>query len=694
MDKFWNYFTDIGLKDRLETSEKKKVVLLNVISVSWSLLIVLLVAKEVISYVVGKASFQQLVSATTSDILQLVVFVVILELQYNHKYKYARWIFIWGITVRAIVFLNFIRPGELTEYGLIQIPLLALLLFDRTIIHLGFLGISVIASFATIYRPELYEGKPHLDPFVLTVFYIGVFLAVKYFKEANLKSERLLGAEKTAAQKKTKIIAEQKKELEQLSTFKDHFFVNISHEIRTPLTIIKGYAHQLSVDSGIKKAEAIYYESVKIQRLVDNIIDLSRLDKQQIAIQKKKTNLYAILHRVAQDFEPLFSEKGISLSTNVPNQDLYIMADAVLIESLLNNLLFNAYKYGDENGQAAIQIVASPENLNIEVFNTGQGIAETELNQVFEPYYRAKSQDNQQGSGLGLAVARGIAEEHGFWLTAESMVDVYAQFILRIPAKSILPSVGLANNEANNRPSAKQNILLVEDNLNMQAYISSLSILKGYSVILAKNGTEALDAISNEPIDLIITDFMMPGMDGLELIEQLRIQGVMVPVIVITAQTSQNNKLKLLRAGIDGYLTKPFMEEELKMLITKSLNYNKNRIEYLKEEASQDVLPPNELQKFHLLLDNIIEENLSDGALNVKFISDQLHMTERTLFRRVKELNGSTPAKYINEYRLRKAKLFYEENQFKNIRQLALAVGYQNSTRFKQKFRTAYGIDL
>ena len=94
------------------------------------------------------------------------------------------------------------------------------------------------------------------------------------------------------------------------------------------------------------------------------------------------------------------------------------------------------------------------------------------------------------------------------------------------------------------------------------------------------------------------------------------------------------------------------------------------------------------------MLDNIIEENLSDGALNVKFISDQLHMTERTLFRRVKELNGSTPAKYINEYRLRKAKLFYEENQFKNIRQLALAVGYQNSTRFKQKFRTAYGIDL
>ena len=134
MDKLWNYFTDIGLKDRLETSEKKKVVLLNVISVSWSLLIVLLVAKEVISYVVGKASFQQLVSATTSDILQLVVFVVILELQYNHKYKYARWIFIWGITVRAIVFLNFIRPGELTEYGLIQIPLLALLLFAFIII--------------------------------------------------------------------------------------------------------------------------------------------------------------------------------------------------------------------------------------------------------------------------------------------------------------------------------------------------------------------------------------------------------------------------------------------------------------------------------------------------------------------------------------------------------------------------------
>jgi signal transduction histidine kinase/DNA-binding response OmpR family regulator len=599
------------------------------------------------------------------------------------------------------------KPGELVELFMITTPLVAVVLYDRFSVHLAFLLISLGAALASHYWFQDYD-LPGIVLVVISITFMMTFLTVVYLKRMDQEKEKLLAIERNKALADKKTIEAQAAELRELHQFKDHFFANISHEIRTPLTLISGYARRLNRQTDGDRVQQygkiMADKSADIKELIDSIIDLSKLDAQKLTLNKAPVNLSRLLQKIYSDFRDLFSKQGVDIQISVPDQPVFINGDAVLMARAINNLVTNALKFTPPDGIVRLKMQVESK-LTIEVYNTGIGIPEADLPRIFERFYQSDNDiTRSQGSGVGLSIARGIVELHGYRIWAESKVGQYARFLVSIPAERFwegeapsVPTVARASSDGlpSTSPSAKR-ILLVEDNPDVRNYIREIEAMGAYTVLEANHGGEALEVLSEQSVDLIITDYMMPHTSGLELVKQLKQREYKQPVLVITAQTDQRNKLDMLRLGIDGYLAKPFLEEELVMMVRRALEHDEARRIFAQQGFYPDkvLLLPDELAKFNRNLRVIIERNISNQQFSVADICQELGINERTLYRKVKELSGCPPAKLIAERRLLRAKAYYDQGTYRSVRQLAQAVGYKNGTYFAEKFRARFGIEL
>lgn len=699
MKNWYSLFVSLGIRNTTQSnSEIKRIKLFNTFCYCWYATAVILL----LNYL------------TKSPILYVNVFVhfiqlmVIIASQYIHTkghYEMGRFMFAMMLIVNSFVFGNFIKQGQLLEFYLILAPAVSLVLTDNKKINYS---IFVVAFLSFIIPNHFFQHYPTINfysPALVCLFFL-FYILTNYFKKQNNQIEKLLELERDKVIADKIILEEQRNKLDQLNEFKSHFFVNFSHEIRTPLTLIQGNASRINLQGSItenqEKIQNINHQVAQIQNIINNIIDLSKIDSNEFTINCSKVVLRAFLEKHYADFVALFQKKDIQFELKMNAPEVVVMMDEDLMSKSINNLLSNALKFTPKKGRVVIE-VSLERDLIINIKDTGIGIPESDLDKVFERFFQSKNDiTKSQGSGIGLSFTQSILEAHQFDISLSSIPNKETVFTITIPKKAIeyRSDVLKTNNTVpRNNPinkiqtpvskTSKNSILIVEDNEQMRHYLKE--VLENYHITEAENGQEALEILERQSFDIIITDYMMPVLDGEGLVLKIKEQELKTPIIVLTARSDQEGKLNMLRLGIDGYLNKPFVEEELHLMIRKSLQTiaSIQSFETTLENEEKESLTLF-ADKFNEELNQFIFAQLHSPTFGVEDIALHMKVSKSTLNRKTKAILGQTPQELIMEARFQKAKTVRYENPHATKKEIAESVGITNATYFFTKLEERF----
>jgi signal transduction histidine kinase/CheY-like chemotaxis protein len=698
MRNWYDSLVSIGINSTNQSnSEIKRIKLFNTFCYCWYATAVILLfnylTKSPILYLNVLVHF-----------LQLMIIILAQYLHTKGKYETGRFMFAMMLIVNSFVFGNFIKKGQLLEFYLILAPAVSLVLTDNKKINYSIFALAFVC-FA--FPNSFFKHYPDINFFgpALTCLFFLFYILTNYFKKQNNKIENLLELERDKIVADKIILEEQKSKLDQLNEFKSHFFVNFSHEIRTPLTLIQGNASRInlkgSVEDNQEKINIINSQISQIQSIIDNIIDLSKIDSNEFTIHCKKVILHSFLEKHYLEFKELFQKKEIQFNLKIDIPEISVFMDEDFMSKSINNLLSNALKFTPKKG--IVEIVVSLENdLIIKVNDTGIGIPEHDLDKVFDRFFQSKNDiTKSQGSGIGLSFTQSILEAHQFEISLSSIPNKSTTFTITIPKKAIeYSSVKMKKNNStrndvskviriNKSKPSERSILIVEDNEQMRNYLKE--VLEEYQITEAENGQEALEILQQQSFDVIITDYMMPVLDGEGLVLKIKEQELKTPIIVLTARSDQEGKLNMLRLGIDGYLNKPFIEEELHLMIKKSLKSLDSM------QSFEATLPTEEKEslsvfanKFNQELNELIHQQMHSPTFGVEDIALHLNISKSTLNRKTKAILGQTTQEIIMEARFQKAKALQIENPYATKKEIAESIGITNATYFFTKFNERF----
>ncbi len=503
--------------------------------------------------------------------------------------------------------------------------------------------------------------------------------------------------------------------IEELNATQSRWFTNIAHELRTPLTLILGplknvlsSPNQLSTNEA-KELEIAHKNAQQLLKLVNQILDISKMEVGQLSLDRKPINLSALVRQSTAFFSSYATYKHIELTTSIEN-DIYILADEEKIKNILINLISNALNFTHNKGLVTISVNYDEPKRFIAVIikDTGDGISPDDLPNIFNRFYQAKNKGSlhQGGSGIGLALSMEFAKLHGGNITANSVLGKGSEFILELPmslqCEEIIEEEQEVLTDDNStistsfgiRSSEKPNLLLVEDNPDMQEYISN-SLKDGYHIVQAVDGVDALEKLKNYTPDLIISDVMMPRMDGLAFANKIKESSKfkVIPFITLTARADEEAKLEALRIGIDDYVVKPFNLEELKTRANNLLvNYKERKlaIEESKSMMDEEANLSYDEQLIQKLTEKV-NEHIDDNSFSVKELADYASMSESTLHRTLKKVTGLTPGQFIREIKLQRALKLFELRTYRTISEVVYAVGFDNKTHFSKLFKNRFG---
>lgn len=528
-------------------------------------------------------------------------------------------------------------------------------------------------------------------------------------------------------------------QLRQLDAAKSRFFTNISHELRTPLTLILAPLEDAldkvtskPIKSNIQLAHS---NSKKLLNLVNEIMDLSKLESGKMQSNETNVNLEKLLRRIFYSYHSLAQLRGfiLSFSYHLPN-DIGVMIDVEKLEKVLNNLLSNAFKYSHIGGAITLRVShdhlrqASLNNsskhnkslaalkkkmLKIEIQDTGKGIPPAELKKVFDRFYQIQdgSEPLQGGTGIGLAYAQEIVRFLDGELMVESEMGKGTNFIIYLPFKKTKIKVvseddfdrqnqsqQLAAPQSWKVENGQAKVLIVEDNPEMSKFLVQ-TLSNHYHCTTALDGNIALELLKDQKFDLITSDVMMPNMDGFEFLKHLKMLEKQrhTPVILLTARAMEDDKLKGFSLGIDDYLTKPFNVKELLARIQNLLKNKASREEFsadksnkLNEEKPEESL--NHEEKQLKMAETIVYENIDNNQFRVEDLAKKMNYSRRQIERIIKKLTGLTPAGFIREIRLQRARILLENRQFATIAEVRYAVGLDNASHFSKIFQERFGV--
>ena len=624
----------------------------------------------------------------------LIMYAVVFYINYKGFYKVAALIFIFYLIFGFFLFGAKLTPNIFAEFNLLIIPCVALMLFRKLLIPILSL-ITSFTAFSIVFRYHTSYGNSNHFPEYFVLF-TSLFVIVNYFKNNNLKNEKLLKNEKNT-------IKEQANELKRLNEFKSHFFVNLSHEIRTPITLIKGYTSKIKLkknDDNKQNIDIVNSQIQQVENILNNILDLSKLDANKLYLEKQQITLPSFLNKHFTHFKGLFLEKKIHFKINNPIPEIAIDMDANLVSKSINNLLSNALKFTSEKGTVEIKVTLN-EELKIAIIDNGLGIPNKDLDKVFERFYQSKNDITQsQGSGIGLTFTKSILEAHGFSIDVTSEPNVKTEFIITIPKKHFISSIKndiIFNIRSTNQPlenikinKEKPTILVVDDHEQMRDYLKG--ILNNYNILEAENGQEALTVLKNKSVDLLLTDYMMPVMNGEELVKNVKKLQLKIPIIIITARVDDFAKLNMLRIGVDGYLNKPFVEEELLLFIKNSLKAYYNIIAF---EEALSVKEQEEINQYSVTFTReitaLIKNRISEINFGVQDVANHFDISKRTLNRKVKSILGQTTQQLIIQARIEKARELQIKKPNMSQKEIASTVGMSNAVHLFKKLSEFYG---
>ncbi len=560
---------------------------------------------------------------------------------------------------------------------------------------------------------ELQRQRERSDRITMIVLSGSIFILIvasAVVIRQNQKTKRqnkLLASQKAEIESASAVISEQATKLREVDRMKSRFFANISHELRTPVTLIAGMLEFIRESKNSQKEQErlsiALGNSRKLNAIIEEMLDLTRLEANRIELKKETMAVQPWLNRVVTAFDSFAEEKNIRLIVDhIISQSLYIDADKHRFEKIFNNLIYNAIKFTPSGGWIRIRTSLSTDktNIDIQVSDSGQGIAEEDLPHIFDRFYQGQSGVQVQGgTGIGLSIAKDLTSLHGGEISVESKPGEGAIFSLKFPLvepPSASDHIALESEEEFVWKEFRKTplVLLVEDHGEMRNYVSDL--LVGHcEVASVGNGAEALRWLVHKNPDLIISDVMMPVMDGFTLLSKLktdeRLQNI--PVIMLTARASEEDKLEGLKLGIDDYVVKPFNALELKIRIQNLLVNQDRRREWLLKPVEQEEQSEAGATTDVLItkIKDYVEKNIDKPLISVPDMARHLGLSERQLYRRTGELTGLAPAQLIKEIRLKKAYQLLIDKKVSKLADLALSVGYESPGYFSRQFAQQFG---
>jgi signal transduction histidine kinase/ligand-binding sensor domain-containing protein/DNA-binding response OmpR family regulator len=521
-----------------------------------------------------------------------------------------------------------------------------------------------------------------------------------YFKAVRARNKRKID------------IFEREKERE-IYTSKIEFFTNIAHEIRTPLTLIKMPLDKLlderSLDHSI--TESLHMIRKNTNRLIDltnQLLDFRKAEANTFSLNFTKTDINEVLEEMYALFLSAAEKKNIRLTLETPSIPLHAFVDEEALKKIVANLVNNAIKYGGTYVTVRLlPFTSEDKSFHIEFRNDGYLIPVALKEKIFEPFYRIKESEKEAGTGIGLPLARSLAELHKGSLEWKASGDNANIFLLSLPFHQQREMNLKEEDNAESRSlkqveetatafeTDKPLLLLVEDNKDILNFIhKELSV--SYNILRAYNGVEALEILKKEVVQLVISDIMMPVMDGIELSRQLKndIQYSHIPIILLTAKNSIQSKIEGLEVGADAYIEKPFSIGHLQAQISSLLN-NRNIIkDYFARTPLahiKSIAISAADKSFIEALNKVIHDNISDMDLNVEHLSKMMNMSKPTLYRKIKGLSDMTPSELINLSRLKKAAELLSQGNHK-INEVSIIVGYTLQTNFARDFSKQFGV--
>lgn len=483
------------------------------------------------------------------------------------------------------------------------------------------------------------------------------------------------------------------------------FYTNVTHELKTPLSLIIGPAEDMMSDKSLApgarhKLSLIYKNAGNLMELINKLLNFRMAETDNVRFNPTMGNLGAYMSGIGKVFAESNTNKNLELIFDI-DKEVFMDFDREIISSVLNNLLSNAFKY-TKRGQVTLGLHTKTEDGKgfavISVADTGEGIASDQIGKIFNRYYRVPGRENINGSGIGLAIVQKFVKQHGGTINVESVRGKGSCFTVLLPMSSEEYSSGM-HVTSDAAISSLQRILVVEDNADILDYLSSI-LSDEYDVLTASNGEEGLSVAMSSIPDIIISDIMMPKMDGLEMCRKIKgdINLSHIPVVLLTAKDTLSDKSEGYKVGADSYITKPFTSELIKARVA-NLIYSRTLIahQYLKRlnnfsapkvEESTGFSPID--NKFLNKLSLYIEDNMSSETLDINNMASYMNVSVSSLYRKVKSLTGVSANDYVRKIKLRKAAEMLSSGEF-NVSETAWNIGISSFSYFRQIFKEEFG---
>lgn len=573
---------------------------------------------------------------------------------------------------------------------------------------------SEIAEFTIIVRPPFWLSwwaKLCYTLFVLAIVYLALRI---YQRHLRLKFE--LKAEKVHHEKEQKLNEERLR-----------FFTNITHELRTPLTLILGPLDDISHSSDITKTvkhklAVIHQSAVRLNELITQILEFRKTETDNRQLRVVKANVVDAVHEVSLKYEELAQKPEVAIKFVAPENPIMMYIDKEVIAIILDNLVSNAIKYTDQgNIDISVERRRSGERhlVDITVSDTGHGISAKALPHIFDRYYQENGTHQASGTGIGLSLVKKLVTLHHGEVKVESNLEQGTSFIVTLDENEIYPdalrgdenaSAKLQGNDAASDvlnleeavlsvENGKPSLLVVEDNREILDYVAE-SFIDEFDVLKAGDGREGLALALDKVPDVIISDVMMPNMDGNAMCRALKkdIRTSHIPIILLTAKDSFEAKEKGYDSGADSYITKPFTHSLLRSRILNLLQQRRRDKMLIQESKETNLAQKKEQlreslnkidQEFFDKLNKLIEENIS-GDVDVNLIASNLAVSTSMLYRKMKALTGISTNEYIRKYKMQYAEHLLLEGKY-SISEISFMVGMNSVAYFRRCFKAEYG---
>lgn len=496
-----------------------------------------------------------------------------------------------------------------------------------------------------------------------------------------------------------------------INDMKLRFFTNISHDLRTPLTLIITPLQTLLKDTPDadlkKKLEVMFKNAQQLLILINSLLDFRKLDVGAETLHSKPGNIVDLVNEIYTSFDVYASERGINFTRTMSFKTLWLEYDSDKIQKSIVNLLSNAFKYTPDGGEIRLSLYTQGSDVCISVSDSGVGISDEDKKVVFNRFYQIENNLRTTGSGIGLHIVSEYIKLHHGSIDIADNKPRGSVFTLRFPkievpciddSKELIPEmVDDTSEDVSDKVLliAKPVVLFVDDNHDLCDFIRD-NLKNDYSLLIANDGQEAIVLLKQHDVSIVVSDIMMPVMDGIELCKQIKtnIQWSHIPVILLTARTAEEHKLEGLELGADDYLTKPFNLEILKLRIFKFVEWSLRSHKAFKQKLDvnpHDITITPLDEKLIAKAIKIVEDHICDTEFSVEILGDALGLSRGHLYKKLIAITGKGPAEFIRTIRLKRAVQLLEKSQMQ-ISEIAYDVGFNSPKRFTINFKDEFGL--